>query len=83
MLLHGGLGDDGAELFDIAGDVDRLKRRIDNFLADEVKPATSTPRDTASPTLAFRRVVQEAALQVLLTAGPAGVVGYTVEIFYP
>jgi len=47
------------------GDVERLKRRIDNFLADEVKPATSTPRDTASPTLAFRRVVQEAALQVL------------------
>ena len=25
----------------------------------------------------------EAGLQVLLTAGPAGVVGYTVEIFYP
>ena len=25
----------------------------------------------------------EAALQVMLTAGPVGVVGYTVEIFYP
>ena len=39
------------------------------------------PRD-----LAAAEVLQpnaEAALQVLLTAGPAGVVGYTVEIFYP
>ncbi|MFL5542074.1 MAG: ATP-dependent Clp protease ATP-binding subunit ClpA [Longimicrobiaceae bacterium] len=46
-------------------DVERLKRRIDRFLSEEVKAATSRPLDTASPTLAFRRVVQAAALQVL------------------
>jgi ATP-dependent Clp protease ATP-binding subunit ClpA len=44
--------------------VDRLKERIDRFLADEVQSADA-PRETATPTLAFRRVVQEAALQVL------------------
>ena len=32
-------------------DVERLKRRIDNFLQDEVKPASTAPRDSASPTL--------------------------------
>ena len=46
-------------------DVERLKRRVDGFLADEVKPAPGGPRDSAAPTLAFRRVVQDAALQVL------------------
>ena len=46
-------------------DVERLKRRIDRFLNDEVEAAHDDPPESASPTLAFRRVVQEAALQVL------------------
>jgi len=46
------------------GNVERLKQRVDGFLADEVKGG-GAPRDTATPTLAFRRVVQDAALQVL------------------
>ena len=54
-----------ATLASAGADVERLKRRVDRFLSEEVKAATSEPLDTASPTLAFRRVVQEAALQVL------------------
>jgi len=46
-------------------DVELLKRRLDRFLSEEVKAATSAPLDSAVPTLAFRRVVQEAALQAL------------------
>ncbi|HEX8243902.1 MAG TPA: Clp protease N-terminal domain-containing protein, partial [Longimicrobium sp.] len=46
-------------------DVEKLKRRLDRFLSDEVKAAHEGPRDSATPTLAFRRVVQDAALQVL------------------
>jgi ATP-dependent Clp protease ATP-binding subunit ClpA len=46
-------------------DLERLKLRLDRFLAEEVKPAHGGPQDSATPTLAFRRVVQEAALQVL------------------
>ncbi|HEX8904301.1 MAG TPA: Clp protease N-terminal domain-containing protein, partial [Longimicrobiaceae bacterium] len=46
-------------------DLERLKRRIDTFLSEEIKPAHDGPQDSATPTLAFRRVVQEAALQVL------------------
>ncbi|HEX8692614.1 MAG TPA: AAA family ATPase [Longimicrobium sp.] len=47
------------------GGVERLKRRLDRFLSDEVKAASTAPLEQATPTLAFRRVVQEAALQVL------------------
>ncbi|MFL5382389.1 MAG: ATP-dependent Clp protease ATP-binding subunit ClpA [Longimicrobiaceae bacterium] len=66
-LLFALLHDDAtaAAVASAGANVERLKRRIDRFLSEEVKPATSTPRDTASPTLAFRRVVQAAALQVL------------------
>ncbi|HYH78701.1 MAG TPA: AAA family ATPase, partial [Longimicrobium sp.] len=66
-LLFALLHDDAtAEVVGAAGaDVELLKRRLDRFLSEEVKSATSTPRDSALPTLAFRRVVQEAALQVL------------------
>jgi hypothetical protein len=39
------------------------------------------PRDFNGPDVLPPR--GEAGLQVLLTAGPAPVVGYTVEIFYP
>jgi ATP-dependent Clp protease ATP-binding subunit ClpA len=46
-------------------DVERLKRRVDAFLTDSVKAANDGPQDSASPTLAFRRVVQQAALHVL------------------
>ncbi|HEX6751939.1 MAG TPA: AAA family ATPase [Longimicrobium sp.] len=46
-------------------DVERLKRRIDRFLIDEVEAAHDGPPESVTPTLAFRRVVQEAALQVL------------------
>jgi ATP-dependent Clp protease ATP-binding subunit ClpA len=46
-------------------DLERLKLRLDRFLAEEAKPAHAGPQDSATPTLAFRRVVQEAALQVL------------------
>ena len=45
-------------------DPERLKRRLDRFLDDEVK-GTGRQLEQSSPTLAFRRVVQEAALQVL------------------
>jgi ATP-dependent Clp protease ATP-binding subunit ClpA len=44
--------------------VERLKKPVERFLDEEVK-ASAAPVDQASPTLAFRRVVQEAALQVL------------------
>jgi ATP-dependent Clp protease ATP-binding subunit ClpA len=48
--------------------VDRLKARIDAFLRDDVAPHgphAGDPDAEPHPTLAFRRVVQEAALQVL------------------
>jgi ATP-dependent Clp protease ATP-binding subunit ClpA len=65
-LLFALLHDDAtAAAVSAAGaDVERLKRRVDRFLTDEVK-AAGAPRDSATPTLAFRRVVQDAALQVL------------------
>ncbi|HEV7586751.1 MAG TPA: AAA family ATPase, partial [Longimicrobium sp.] len=65
-LLFALLHDDAtAATVSAAGaDVESLKRRVDRFLAD-LKRAFTTPLDTASPTLAFRRVVQEAALQVM------------------
>jgi ATP-dependent Clp protease ATP-binding subunit ClpA len=46
------------------GSVARLKKKVERFLDEEVQ-ASAAPVDQASPTLAFRRVVQEAALQVL------------------
>jgi ATP-dependent Clp protease ATP-binding subunit ClpA len=66
-LLFALLHDDGtAAVVRAAGaDVELLKRRLDRFLTEEVKAATSAPLDSSTPTLAFRRVVQEAALQVL------------------
>ena len=66
-LLFALLHDDAtAGIVRAAGaDVERLKRRLDRFLSEEVKAASSAPRESAMPTLAFRRVVQEAALQVL------------------
>ncbi|HEU4561708.1 MAG TPA: ATP-dependent Clp protease ATP-binding subunit ClpA [Longimicrobium sp.] len=66
-LLFALLHDDAtAAVVRAAGaDVELLKRRLDRFLTEEVKAATSAPLDSATPTLAFRRVVQEAALQVL------------------
>jgi len=45
--------------------LDRLKRRLERFLTDEVGAGGSRELDEAEPTLAFRRVLQEAALQVL------------------
>jgi ATP-dependent Clp protease ATP-binding subunit ClpA len=66
-LLFALLHDDAtAEVVRAAGaDVERVRRRLDRFLNEEVKAAASAPRDSAEPTLAFSRVVQEAALQVL------------------
>ena len=66
-LLFALLHDDAtaATIAAAGGDVARLKQRVDRFLSDEVKPASSAPLETATPTLAFRRVVQDAALQVL------------------
>ncbi|HET7233717.1 MAG TPA: AAA family ATPase, partial [Longimicrobium sp.] len=62
-LLH---DDDTAHAVRAAGaDVELLKGRLDRFLSEEVKAASSAPLDSALPTLAFRRVVQEAALQAL------------------
>ena len=62
-LLH-----DEATAAAVAGagaDVERLKRRVDGFLAESVKAANDGPQESATPTLAFRRVVQQAALHVL------------------
>ncbi|HEX5727393.1 MAG TPA: AAA family ATPase [Longimicrobiaceae bacterium] len=61
-LLHD--ADTAAAVAACGADVERLKRRADRFLAEEVGGARE-PLDTSTPTLAFRRVVQQAALQVL------------------
>ena len=59
-LLH---DDDTAEAVRRAGaDVERLRARLERFLAEQIQTGAE-PRDTSSPTLAFRRVVQEAVLQ--------------------
>jgi ATP-dependent Clp protease ATP-binding subunit ClpA len=42
-----------------------LRRRLERFLDEEMKPGTGAPLDASTPTLAFRRVVQQAALQAL------------------
>ncbi|HEX8320280.1 AAA family ATPase [Longimicrobium sp.] len=60
-LLH---DDDTAEAVRRAGaDVERLRARLERFLSEQIQTGAE-PRDTSSPTLAFRRVVQEAVLQV-------------------
>ena len=60
-LLH---DDETARAVGRAGaDVDGLRQRVERFLAEEIQ-AGAQPRDTSTPTLAFRRVVQEAVLQV-------------------
>jgi ATP-dependent Clp protease ATP-binding subunit ClpA len=64
-LLFALLHDDAtAAAVDAAGgDVQRLKEKLDRFLAEQMKGGKAL--DQSQPTLAFRRVVQEAALQVL------------------
>jgi ATP-dependent Clp protease ATP-binding subunit ClpA len=60
-LLH---DDDTAGAVRRAGaDVERLRARLERFLSEQIQTGPE-PRDTSSPTLAFRRVVQEAVLQV-------------------
>jgi ATP-dependent Clp protease ATP-binding subunit ClpA len=60
-LLH---DDDTAEAVRRAGaDVERLRARLERFLSEQIQTGAE-PRDTSSPTLAFRRVVQEAVLHV-------------------
>ena len=60
-LLH---DDDTAGAVRRAGaDVERLRARLERFLSEQIQTGAE-PRDTSSPTLAFRRVVQEAVLQV-------------------
>ena len=44
---------------------ERLRRRVERFLDEEMKPGALTPLEASTPTLAFRRVVQQAALQAL------------------
>ncbi|HEX2202935.1 MAG TPA: AAA family ATPase [Longimicrobium sp.] len=65
-LLFALLHDDAtAAVVAAAGaDVERVKAAVDRFLAEEVA-ASREPLDGASPTLAFHRVLQAAALQVL------------------
>jgi ATP-dependent Clp protease ATP-binding subunit ClpA len=47
----------------VGADVERLRARLERFLSEQIQTGVE-PRDTSSPTLAFRRVVQEAVLQV-------------------
>jgi ATP-dependent Clp protease ATP-binding subunit ClpA len=54
----------GGVLAAAGADVDRLRKRVDSFLDEEAAGPRTTTGESA-PTLAFRRVVQEAALQVL------------------
>jgi ATP-dependent Clp protease ATP-binding subunit ClpA len=65
-LLFALLHDDAAlqAVRGAGGDPEALRARLDRFLRDEVPPASHVV-DEASPTLAFRRVVHEAALHVL------------------
>ncbi len=44
---------------------DRLRRRLERYLDEEMKPGAGAPLDASSPTLGFRRAVQQAALQAL------------------
>ncbi|HEX8361376.1 MAG TPA: AAA family ATPase [Longimicrobium sp.] len=44
---------------------DRLRRRVERYLDEEMKPGAGVPLDASSPTLGFRRAVQQAALQAL------------------
>ena len=44
---------------------DRLRRRLERYLDEEMKPGAGVPLDSSSPTLGFRRAVQQAALQAL------------------
>ncbi|HEU0055027.1 MAG TPA: AAA family ATPase [Longimicrobium sp.] len=65
-LLYALLHDEGtaAAVREAGGNAERLKARVDRFLSEEVQPSPGAVEE-ASPTLAFRRVVQEAALRVL------------------
>ncbi|HEU4452922.1 MAG TPA: AAA family ATPase [Longimicrobium sp.] len=62
-LLHD--EDSVAAIAATGANLDHLRRRLERFLSEEVAAAVSRELDEATPTLAFRRVVQEAALQVL------------------
>jgi ATP-dependent Clp protease ATP-binding subunit ClpA len=64
-LLFALLQDDGtaAALRRAGADVDRLGSRLERFLSEQIQSGDG-PRDTSTPTLAFRRVVQDAVLQV-------------------
>ncbi|HEX8450678.1 MAG TPA: AAA family ATPase [Longimicrobium sp.] len=44
---------------------DRLRRRLERFLDEEVRSGTGVPVDNSTPTLGFHRAVQQAALQAL------------------
>jgi ATP-dependent Clp protease ATP-binding subunit ClpA len=62
-LLH---DDDTADAVRRCGaDADRLRLRLDRFLDEEVEPLPEDEDVQPSPTLAFRRVVHEAVLQVV------------------
>ena len=44
---------------------DRLRRRLERYLDEQMKPGAGAPLDASAPTLGFRRAVQQAALQAL------------------
>ena len=44
---------------------DRLRRRVERYLDEELRSGAGVPIDNSTPTLAFRRAVQQAALQAL------------------
>jgi ATP-dependent Clp protease ATP-binding subunit ClpA len=66
-LLYALLHDDAtAAAVEAAGArADRLRRRLERYLDEELRSGTGAPIDNSTPTLAFRRAVQQAALQAL------------------
>ncbi|HEY0093896.1 MAG TPA: Clp protease N-terminal domain-containing protein, partial [Archangium sp.] len=66
-LLFALLHDDAtAATIEAAGArADRLRRRLERYLDEELRTGAGVPIDSSTPTLAFRRAVQQAALQAL------------------
>jgi ATP-dependent Clp protease ATP-binding subunit ClpA len=75
-LLYGLLHDEATEhaLIRCGVDVVSLRRRVDRYLGEEVEALREGEASQPEPTLAFRRVVQEAVLQVM-RAGRSEVTG--------
>jgi ATP-dependent Clp protease ATP-binding subunit ClpA len=75
-LLYGLLHDEATEhgLIRCGVDVVALRRRVDRYLGEEVEALPEGEATQPEPTLAFRRVVQEAVLQVM-RAGRSEVTG--------